>query len=149
MTYTAPPRRAASNGRYERDADGHPTSASLDKGDPTPERGDPLIGRTADGSEAGVIAAFLVDMSLHLAIGATVWHLAPGPTAVGFGLLAWLSASFLHRVVVQRFTRTTIGKCSFGLRLRHPDGTYPTTWRLIVQWFQSGWSCFDIFGGLN
>ncbi len=96
-----------------------------------------------------MIAAFLIDMALHAAVGATAWYLASGPTAVLYGLAAWLGASFLHRTVIQRLTRTTIGKCSFGLRLRHPDGTYPSTWQLITQWFRGGWSCFDIFDSIG
>lgn len=31
--------------------------------------------------------------------------------------------------------RTTLGKALFGLRLRQEDGSYPTLWRLIKQWF--------------
>lgn len=115
----------------------------------TDDRDDvPLTGRTADGAQTGVITAFVIDMTLHATIGLTAWHLATGPTAVLYGLLAWLSASFLHRVVVQRRTGTTIGKCSFGLRLRNPDGSAPTTWQLTAQWFRGGWNCLDIFGSV-
>ncbi|TCJ99400.1 RDD family protein [Nocardia alba] len=105
----------------------------------------PLTGTTSSGTENGVIPAFLIDAALHATIGITAWYLAPGPTAVLYGILAWLGASFLHRTVIQHRTRTTIGKCRYGLRLRYADGTYPSTWQLTVQWFRGGWSCFDLF----
>ncbi|MFF2086058.1 RDD family protein [Nocardia sp. NPDC058176] len=109
----------------------------------------PLTGSTSDGDETGVITAFLIDMTLHATIGATAWAIASGPTAVLYGIAAWLGTSFLHRTVIQRFTRTTIGKCSFGLELRQVDGTYPSTGQLIVQWFRGGLCCFDIFGRVD
>ncbi|UGT57141.1 RDD family protein [Nocardia asteroides] len=147
MTHAAPPRRATRTGAYERDAEGHLRYVCAEAAEPTPPKNEFLYtGTTSDGSETGVIPAFLIDMALHAAIGATVWHLAQGPTAVLYGILAWLTTSFLHRTIVQRLTRTTIGKCSFGLRLRHPDGTYPSLWQLITQWFRGGWACFDFFG---
>lgn len=109
----------------------------------------PLTASTSDGDETGVIAAFLIDMALHATIGLTAWHLASGPTAVLYGIVAWLGASFLHRTVIQRLTRTTVGKCSFGLELRHADGTHPSTGQLVVQWFRGGLCCFDIFGSVD
>ncbi|MFE3541578.1 RDD family protein [Nocardia sp. NPDC059177] len=140
MTQVAPPRRTARNHGY---ADGRPRSATA----PTPPRDEfPLTGATSDGDQTGVITAFVIDMTLHAAIGATAWHLASGTTAVLYGIAAWLTASFLHRTIIQRLTRTTIGKCSFGLQLRHADGTHPTLWYLTTQWFRGGWSCFDLFG---
>ncbi|APE36344.1 hypothetical protein BOX37_23125 [Nocardia mangyaensis] len=109
----------------------------------------PLTGSTSDGDETGVIAAFLIDMTLHAAIGATAWSIASGPTAVLYGIVAWLGASFLHRTLIQRLTRTTVGKCSFGLELRHVDGTYPSTGQLVGQWFRGGLCCFDVFGSVD
>lgn len=147
MTNAAPPRRATRTGAYERDAEGHLRFVAAETGElARPKDEFVLSGRTIDGDETGVIPAFLIDMTLHSAIGATVWYLASGPTAVVYGLLACLAASFLHRTIVQRLTRTTIGKCSFGLRLCNPDGTYPSLWQLIAQWFRGGWACFDFFG---
>ncbi|MFD6454041.1 RDD family protein [Nocardia sp. NPDC060220] len=142
MSNAAPSRHATRERGYERDAE--PMFVTSE----TRERSTdefPLTGRASSGDETGVIPAFLIDMTLHAAIGATAWYLAPGPTAVLYGLLAWLSASFLHRTVIQHLTRTTIGKCRYGLRLRYADGTYPSTWQLTVQWFRGGWSCFDLF----
>ncbi|MEV0333467.1 RDD family protein [Nocardia sp. NPDC050717] len=147
MTYAAPPRRATRTGAYERDAEGHLRYVAAESAEPTPPKDEFIrTGTTSDGSETGVIPAFLIDMALHAAIGLTAWYIATGTTAVLYGLAAWLGASFLHRTAVQRYTRTTIGKCSFGLRLRNADGTYPSLWQLIVQWFRGGWSCFDLFG---
>lgn len=150
MSNAAPPRRATRNGGYERDADGRLKFVAPETREPTrPKDEFPLTGTTSSGDETGVIPAFLIDMTLHAAIGATTWYLAPGPTAVLYGILAWLGASFLHRTVVQRLARTTFGKCSFGLQLRHADGTYPSFWQLTVQWFRGGWCCFDLFGSVG
>lgn len=142
MSNAAPSRHATRERGDERDAE--PMFVASE----TRERSTdefPLTGRTSSGDETGVIPAFLIDMTLHAAIGATAWYLASGTTAVLYGLLAWLGASFLHRTVIQHHTGTTIGKCRYGLRLRHADGTYPSTWQLTVQWFRGGWSCFDLF----
>jgi hypothetical protein len=142
MSNAAPPRHATRNSGYARGADVRPRRIAPEtRRRPTDEF--PLTGSTSSGDETGVIPAFLIDMALHAAIGATAWYIASGATAVLYGILAWLGASFLHRTIVQRLTRTTIGKCSYGLRLRYADGTYPSTWQLIVQWFRGGWSCFD------
>ncbi|MFC4375032.1 hypothetical protein ACFO5K_13080 [Nocardia halotolerans] len=132
---------------YARDAEQRPAFIASEAPETARPRDEfPLTARTSRGDETGVIAAFLVDMALHAAIGATAWYLAPGQTAVLYGLLVWLGGSFLHRTVVQRLTRTTIGKCSYGLRLRYADGSYPSIWQLIGQWFRGGWACFDLFG---
>ncbi|MEV6058689.1 RDD family protein [Nocardia asteroides] len=147
MSTAAPTRRAATNGGYERDADGRLRFVADEIPEPTRSKDDSLLsGTTARGDETGVIPAFLIDMALHAAIGVTAWYVATGTTAVLYGIAAWLGASFLHRTVVQHYTRTTIGKCSFGLRLRNTDGSYPSLWQLIVQWFRGGWCCFNIFG---
>ncbi|MGY0500947.1 RDD family protein [Nocardia sp. FBN12] len=143
MSNAAPPRHAARTSRVERPAFTE-TRASQRRADEFP-----LTARTSNGDETGVIPAFLIDMTLHAAIGATAWYLAPGATAVLYGILAWLGASFLHRTVIQRHTRTTIGKCRYGLRLCYADGTYPSTWQLVVQWFRGGWSCFDLFDSVD
>ncbi|MEV0059916.1 RDD family protein [Nocardia sp. NPDC050718] len=150
MSTTTATRRSARTGGYERDADGRLTFVRPESSEPQrPKNEFPLTGRTSAGDETGVIPAFLIDMALHAAIGVTAWYVATGATAVLYGIAAWLGASFLHRTVVQRYTRTTIGKCSFGLRLRHADGSYPTLWQLIGQWFRGGWCCFDIFGTIG
>ncbi|MFD6106135.1 RDD family protein [Nocardia salmonicida] len=144
MSNAAPPRHATSNSGYTRGADARPTRIAPETRRRSTDEF-PLTGSTSRGDETGVIPAFLIDMALHAAIGATAWYIASGTTAVLYGILAWLGASFLHRTIVQRLTRTTIGKCSYGLRLRYADGTYPSTWQLIGQWFRGGWSCFDLF----
>ncbi|MGW5456092.1 RDD family protein [Nocardia sp. NPDC003979] len=141
MTNAAPPRHATRNGSYERDGRSRYAPETT-----TAQDEFPLTGRTSTGSETGVIPAFLIDMALHAAIGLTTWHLVQGPTGVLYGLLAWLGASFTHRTIVQHLTGTTIGKCSFGLSLRHADGTHPSLGQLIIQWLRCGWACFDFFG---
>ncbi|MFE1591994.1 RDD family protein [Nocardia sp. NPDC058705] len=142
MSNAAPPRQAVRNRGYDAQP-GFIAPETRKTSHPNDEF--PLTARTSSGDETGVIPAFLIDMTLHAAIGATAWYLAPGATAVLYGILAWLGASFLHRTVIQRHTRTTIGKCRYGLRLRYADGTYPSTWQLVVQWFRGGWSCFNLF----
>ncbi|MFD4460389.1 RDD family protein [Nocardia sp. NPDC058480] len=147
MSYAAPPRHTARKSGYERGADERPRSVAPETRNSQHSKDEfPLTGRTSSGDETGVIPAFLIDMALHAAIGATAWYVAPGTTAVLYGIIAWLGVSFLHRTVVQRLTGTTVGKCSYGLRLRYADGTYPSFWQLTGQWFRGGWSCFDLFG---
>ncbi|WP_327147369.1 RDD family protein [Nocardia sp. NBC_01329] len=86
------------------------------------------------------VVAFILDLLLHSAMGLAVWNsLAHSPEPpwkpIMLGVLAGVAASFVHRVFVQRLIRTTLGKALFGLRLREEDGSYPTLWRLIEQWF--------------
>ncbi|MFD4432970.1 RDD family protein [Nocardia sp. NPDC058497] len=91
----------------------------------------------ADGSETGAIRAFLIDAASHIGIAVAVWWVlwANGnAVAVPLGICAWVAASFVHRTLIQRATRTTLGKAFFGLRLRYPDGSYPSLWRLILHW---------------
>ncbi|MEU1955238.1 RDD family protein [Nocardia rhamnosiphila] len=89
------------------------------------------------------VIAFLLDLLLHSAVGLAVWNSfahSPEPPwkPIVSGVLAGVAASFVHRVFVQRLIRTTLGKALFGLRLREEDGSYPTLWRLIEQWFVGG-----------
>ncbi|WP_435593133.1 RDD family protein [Nocardia sp. bgisy118] len=96
-----------------------------------------------NGVQAAV--AFVIDLALHAAIGVGVWYAANryghAEQAVFFGVLAGIGCSFLHRTVVQRLTRTTLGKALFGLRLRKTDRSYPTLWELVRQWFQGAIAC--------
>lgn len=87
-----------------------------------------------------IAIAFLLDMLLHIAAGLAVWYTfdhSPEPpwNPIMSGVFAGIAASFIHRTFIQRLIRTTLGKALFGLRLRQEDGTYPTLWRLIKQWF--------------
>ncbi|MFI6313575.1 RDD family protein [Nocardia fusca] len=87
-----------------------------------------------------IVVAFLLDLLLHSGVGLAVWnafvHSAQPPwNPIMSGILAGVIASFLHRTFLQRLIRTTLGKALFGLRLRGDDGSYPTLWRLIKQWF--------------
>ncbi|MGW0178447.1 RDD family protein [Nocardia sp. NPDC003345] len=96
--------------------------------------------RHENSRHALIVIAFLLDLSLHSAVGLAVWNEfvhSPQPpwNPIMSGVLAGVIASFLHRTFLQRLIRTTLGKALFGLRLRHDDGSYPTLWRLIKQWF--------------
>ncbi|MGW4330677.1 RDD family protein [Nocardia sp. NPDC004573] len=87
------------------------------------------------------VAAFVIDMLLHIAVSALVWYaMWRSPDAavspIVTGMAAGIAASFLHRTLLQRLFRTTTGKAVFGLQLRQADGTYPTLRRLVEQWFQ-------------
>lgn len=87
-----------------------------------------------------VTIAYLLDMLLHIAVGLAVWNAfvhSPEPpwNPITSGVLAGVTASFVHRTFIQRLIRTTLGKALFGLRLRQEDGSYPTLWRLVKQWF--------------
>lgn len=87
-----------------------------------------------------IVIAFLLDLLLHSAVGLAVWNdfvHSPQPpwNPILSGVLAGATASFVHRTFVQRLIRTTLGKALFGLRLRQEDGSYPTLWRLVQQWF--------------
>ncbi|MFB7875617.1 RDD family protein [Nocardia sp. NPDC056064] len=113
----------------EVDAEGKPT--------PSPKS---LSASRSDGSKPvpAVVAAVLVDWTLHILVGVGVWlTLRPfGPgTAILYGLLAWIAVSFVHRTVIQTLTGATLGNAVFGLRLRHPDGSAPSLERLIARWF--------------
>lgn len=94
-----------------------------------------------DGFRRTLVAiAFLLDMLLHTAVGLAVWNdfvHSPQPpwNPIMSGVLAGAAVSFVHRTFVQRLIRTTLGKALFGLRLRQEDGSYPTLWRLVEQWF--------------
>ncbi|MFF2086062.1 RDD family protein [Nocardia sp. NPDC058176] len=130
--------------RYERRPDGTlRLGPALDKdGVPLPPASSLTITRSdgTEGAAVPVVLAILIDVALHLGIGLATWWLlrpdAPG-MAIIYGLLAWIAASFLHRTVLQHLTRTTLGKSLFDLRLRHPDGTYPSLPRLIRRWTYS------------
>ncbi|MDO3645778.1 RDD family protein [Nocardia mangyaensis] len=135
---------AALANRYDRRPDGTlRLGPALDKdGVPLPPASSLTITRPdgTEGTAVPVTLAVLIDMALHLGIGITTWWLlhpdAPA-MAILYGLLAWIGSSFLHRTLLQRLTRTTLGKAVFALRLRHPDGTYPSLSRLIRRWTSS------------
>ncbi len=104
----------------------------------------PLVGRRSpieDDTESSGVAvwvAFTIDLALHIGVGAGVWFVLashgdirqPVPIAVA----AAVGVSFVHRTVIQRLVRTTLGKSLFGLRLYRADGSYPSLWVLIRCW---------------
>ncbi|MEU1982202.1 RDD family protein [Nocardia sp. NPDC019395] len=101
-----------------------------------------------------VTIGFLLDMLLHIAVGAAVWYTfdhSPEPpwNPVMSGVFAGIAASFIHRTLIQRLIRTTLGKAFFGLRLRQEDGTYPPLRRLIKQWFIGILAALEIVTSLS
>lgn len=87
-----------------------------------------------------MVFAFTIDLLLHAAMGAAVWltvtKYSPEPQrAIPLAVATAAAISFVHRTVIQRITGTTLGKALFGLRLRYPDGTFPTLWQLTKSWF--------------
>ncbi|QIS14829.1 RDD family protein [Nocardia arthritidis] len=132
-------------GGFERAADG--TLRYVDrtvKGEKKDEL--PLVGRRSaiqDGDESSGVAvwvAFTIDLLLHIGVGVGVWFALarhgdmrqPIPIAVA----AAIGVSFVHRTVIQRLVRTTLGKSLFGLRLYRVDGSYPSLWFLVRSWFR-------------
>lgn len=111
-------------------------------------------GRTAPGAVHGAardprypsprelrkVLSFGLDLVLHLAIGAGVAAALMRlrqPAAVGVvaGLVGFVVASAVHRIVVQRLTSATLGKAITGLRIIRDDTGGPaTTGLLILQW---------------
>ncbi|MFC9433986.1 RDD family protein [Nocardia sp. NPDC057030] len=72
-------------------------------------------------------------------VGAAVAVLVAGngriPLVGVFAVSAWLTASFLNRVVIQAVFHTTIGKALFDLRAITPDeGRFPSFGRLTKNW---------------
>lgn len=150
-----PPIPAAVHSGYEGDGDGRPQYTG-----PTPKtkpkKGKELVTsspwlddsrRVLKGSL--VVVAFVIDMALHLGIGAAVWFAVTTysdrpQTAVPLAVFAWLALSFIHRTFVQRVLHTTVGKALFGFRLHYPDGSRPTLWELIKQWFSGGFGVVSL-----
>ncbi|MEU4342946.1 RDD family protein [Nocardia sp. NPDC023852] len=96
-----------------------------------------------------VVVALVIDMALHLGIGAAVWFAVTTysdrpQTAVPLAVFAWLASSFIHRTFVQRVLHTTVGKALFAFRLHHPDGSRATLWELIKQWFSGGFGAVSL-----
>ncbi|WP_280475588.1 RDD family protein [Nocardia asiatica] len=120
-----------------RNSSEHPATAGADN--------ELMTGRRPPGREstrvgfAVLAAAFVLDMLLHIAVGAAVWYVTGrSPDAavspIVAGAAAGIAASFVHRTLLQRLFRTTAGKAMFGLRLRQADGAYPSLWGLVKQW---------------
>jgi hypothetical protein len=83
---------------------------------------------------------FVVDWIVHFGCGVAA-YLATGthlPTV--WAVLAWLVASFVHRVLIQAACGTTLGKALFGLRIIRPsDGGRPTVGELARAWVLGVW----------
>ncbi|MEV2223718.1 RDD family protein [Nocardia vinacea] len=141
------PAPAATQPRFERDANGslhyvepvHKPEAtkydsmSLNAGRPRPDG-------SIEEPRWPMLFAFTIDLLLHAAIGAAVWltitKYSPNPQqAIPLAVTTAVAISFAHRTVIQRITGTTLGKAFFDLRLRYPDGTFPTLWQLTKLWF--------------
>ncbi|MEV4236091.1 MULTISPECIES: RDD family protein [unclassified Nocardia] len=105
---------------------------SLNAGRPRPDG-------TIEEPRWSMLIAFAIDLLLHAAIGGAVWltitEYSPDPKqAIPLAVTAAVATSFVHRTFIQRITGTTLGKAFFDLRLRYPDGTFPTLWQLIKLW---------------
>lgn len=97
---------------------------------------------------------FVVDLALHLGVGEAVILLSEhvqhlSRLAGVWGLLAWILASFVHRVLIQSVWGTTLGKALFGLRLvRWDDGDKPTWGQLAKAWLLGIWTGIALIGAL-
>jgi hypothetical protein len=101
---------------------------------------------------------FAVDFVLHLGCGVGVFLVAGRVPALArlptvWAILAWLLVSFVHRVVIQRLTGTTLGKAIFGLCLvRGEDGLRPRFGQLLKAWLVgivAGVSLVGAIGGAS
>ncbi|KAA8884270.1 hypothetical protein F3087_34160 [Nocardia colli] len=79
----------------------------------------------------------MVDWSLQVGAAAAVVVAGNGrvPLVGAVAVLAWLTASFLNRVIIQAVVHTTVGKALFDLRAITPDeGRFPSFSRLTKNW---------------
>ncbi|MEV4236089.1 RDD family protein [Nocardia sp. NPDC050408] len=131
----------------------HPSVGSLRYVDPTqkPDRESTSLTagrRRTDGSIENpggpTTIAFMIDMLLHSGVGTAAWlvvtEYANPDKAVAAAVVTWIATSFMHRTVIQRIGRTTLGKSLFNLRLHYLDETQPTLWQLIKLWLFSAFA---------
>lgn len=85
---------------------------------------------------------FTLDLALHLACAVAAFVLLSRNATLDNAYLllvaapaAFLAASIVHRIFVQRVFHTTIGKALTGLRfIRDDTGGPPTLWSLTKAW---------------
>ncbi|MFC9892282.1 hypothetical protein ACFVMC_01190 [Nocardia sp. NPDC127579] len=111
--------------------------------DPQPRyHGDDRDPRYPSPRELRKVFAYLADVALHLAVAFAVFlQLDDRGTllAIGATVLAYLTASFTNRVVVQRILHGTIGKALFGLVLiRRDTGGRVRLGQLLGMFFVRG-----------
>lgn len=88
------------------------------------------------------VLGFTLDLALHLACAVAAFIVLSRNATLSNALLvlvaapaAFLGASILHRIFVQRVFHTTLGKALVGLRLIRDDtGGPPTLWSLTKAW---------------
>jgi len=84
--------------------------------------------------------AFVIDFVLHVGIAFGVYAACDAiadlsALALPAAALAWVTASFVHRVIIQRIFHTTAGKALCGLVMIRPDdGRWPTAGFLVKWW---------------
>ncbi|WP_370947157.1 RDD family protein [Amycolatopsis sp. cg5] len=88
------------------------------------------------------VLAVLTDLVLHLGIGVAVGLVAkqrlPGSPWVLYAILAFVAASIVHRIFLQRLFGATLGKALTGLRLIRDDNAgRPNLWALTRFWLLS------------
>lgn len=86
------------------------------------------------------VCAFAFDWLLHFGTAAAVVIFGKGviPLAGAVALGAWLTTSFVNRVILQGVFHTTVGKALFGLCVIQPgDGLFPSYGRLTKVWFMT------------
>jgi uncharacterized RDD family membrane protein YckC len=98
--------------------------------------------------------AFVIDFALHFGAAAgTLWafHHLSALTSFHLVLLpvlgAWILASVLNRIFVQRGMQATVGKAALGLRvIRDDTGMRPGLGLLARKWFQSLGAAIELIG---
>lgn len=84
--------------------------------------------------------AFAIDFVIHIGAAVGMGFAAERVPALShlvglWAIAAWLMVSFVHRVIIQRLTHTTLGKAFFGLCLIRPaDGGPPRFGQLVKAW---------------
>jgi hypothetical protein len=98
------------------------------------------------------VLAFIVDFVLHFgcAVGLYFWFRYVANAYTIWPLVTWILVSFVHRTIIQRMVRTTLGKAIFGLCLIRPqDGGRPRFGQLVKAWFAGLWAGIALLGEIG
>ncbi|HWE92300.1 MAG TPA: RDD family protein [Pseudonocardiaceae bacterium] len=98
---------------------------------------------------------FTIDFVLHAGVLVGAGYLSQRTPALAnlagiWALVAWMAVSFVHRVLIQWPSQTTLGKAIFGLCLiRKDDGGRPRFGQLVKAWFAGIWAGISLIGAIG